>query len=298
MISAVPLNSSFSRRQNTLKKSVSYSGTSVHTGKWVSLTLSPAPPGTGIVFHRSDCPESPEIPAQIDSVVDTQRSTTIGRQGFFVSTVEHLCSALRGSDVDNARVEVSDQELPIGDGSARIYQDMIETAGIEPQGADAVVFALKDPVTFFDGESYLAALPSEEFRVSYTLHYPNVALMHHQFVSFSIDAATYKSEIAPCRTFSLYEELKPLLDKGLIKGGSLENSVVIKDGFVMNDSGLRFSNEMARHKVLDLIGDLSLMGCCLKAHIIGYRTGHKANVQFGKELLKTLKTEELQCLTE
>jgi len=291
-------NLNFSTRpQKTIKKAVSFSGIGIHSGKWVTLRLSPAKPDTGIQFKRSDIPESPLIPAHVNSVVDTRRSTTIGKQGFFVSTVEHLCAALKAYEVDNVLVEVSDQELPIGDGSAKIFVELLDEAQVVEQMATKPMIKLAAPVIWSEGDGYIIALPDECLRFSYSLHYPNSKLLQNQFYSHYLTPEGFKRDIAPCRTFSCYEEVQPLLEKGLIKGGSLENTIVVKDEVVLNQEGLRFKDEMARHKVLDMIGDFCLSGLDVKAHIIGHRTGHQANIQMGKEIRKILNTEELQCLS-
>jgi len=261
----------------------------------VTLTLSPAKPNTGILFQRSDIPESPLIPAHVDSVVDTQRCTVIGKQGSFIGTIEHLCAALKAYEIDNVFVQVSDQELPIGDGSSQVFVDLLDEAGIEVQEVMTPIFKLNRPVHWADGDTYIMALPYEGLRFSYSLHYPNSEVLQNQFHSHLLSVEGFKNEIAPCRTFACYEEVQPLMDLGLIKGGSLENTVVIKDGSVLNKGGVRFDNEMARHKLLDMVGDLSLAGIHINAHILGHRTGHYANIQFAKELCKVLNTEELQC---
>lgn len=283
------------RPQKTIRDQVSFSGIGIHSGKWVELTLSPALANTGIQFQRSDIPESPSIPAIVDSVVDTRRCTVIGKHGFCVGTIEHLCAALKAYEVDNVLVRVSDQELPIGDGSAKVFVDLIEQAGIQTQECMTPILTLNQPIYWADEKSYMMALPYDGVRFSYSLHYPNSEILQNQFHSHLLLSEDFKKEIAPCRTFACYEEVQPLMDRGLIKGGSLENTVVIKDGNILNEGGIRFENEMARHKLLDMVGDFSLTGLNIHAHIIGHRTGHQANIQFASQLCKVLKVKELQC---
>ncbi|NGX57896.1 MAG: UDP-3-O-acyl-N-acetylglucosamine deacetylase [Chlamydiae bacterium] len=283
------------RNQRTLSKVVSISGIGIHSGKSVTLTLCPADPNTGVVFQRMDLPGEPLIPASVDHVVNTNRSTTIGIKDAFVNTVEHVCAALKAYEVDNVLVQVSDQETPIGDGSSRVFVEMIEESGIEEQSETTSIVKIDRPVFWSKGETYLVALPHYDFRVSYSLHYPNAKLLQNQFHTITLSPEIFKEEIASCRTFSCYGEVQPLMDQGLIKGGSLENTLVIKDDAVLNPKGLHFENEMARHKLLDLIGDFSLTGLNLHAHIIGYRTGHDANIQFAKELRDSINTEKLTC---
>jgi UDP-3-O-[3-hydroxymyristoyl] N-acetylglucosamine deacetylase len=275
------------RPQRTLKKEVSYCGVGIHTGKEVVMRLCPAPPHSGIVFQRVDLAGAPKIPAAIEYVQDTARSTTIGIGSYSVQTVEHLLAALSACQIDNLCVQINEGEPPIGDGSARLFVELIEEAGLEEQEAVTMLPLLKQPVYFSQGQTHLVALPAEEFRISYTLHYPNTPLIRSQYLSLQITPETFKEEIANCRTFALYEEITYLKEQGLIRGGSLENAIVIKGDAVFNEGGLRHPDEMVRHKILDLIGDLSLVGHFL-AHVIVIRSGHTANVALGKALLAQL----------
>ncbi len=269
----------------------------IHTGKEVSLSFCPAPEHSGIVFQRVDLPGKPTIPAEVEYVQDTSRCTTIGVGSCQVLTVEHVLAALYAYQIDNLCIQVSEGEPPVGDGSSKPFVAMIEEAGIEEQESVTSVAFLKQPVSFTQGDTHLVALPSEEYRVSYTLHYPNTPVIRSQYYSLSIDAHSFKEEIAPCRTFALYEEITKLMECGLIRGGSLENAVVIKDDVIFSKEGLRFPNEMARHKILDLIGDLSLVGIPFVAHIIAIRSGHTSNVglarELGKEFSQNLR--EVSC---
>lgn len=275
---------------NTLQGEISFSGIGVHTGVDVELTFRPAPSGTGIVFRRIDLPGAPEIPATLDFVQDTTRCTTIGQGNVQVKTIEHVMAALHAYGIANLYVDVTAEEPPVGDGSSIMFASMIEEVGILDQEM-AKPFSLEQPVAWSEGEMHLVALPCDHFHVSYTLSYPKSPLLRAQYQSLAITAETFRKELAPCRTFSLYEEISPLLDSGLIKGGSLNNSIVIKDDAVISKDGLHFPDEMVRHKILDLIGDLSLLGGPLHFHVIAIRSGHRANYQFAKELKKHLIRE-------
>ena len=275
------------RLQRTLKKHVSFSGVGIHTGKEVSIRFCPAPVHSGIFFQRTDLPGKPTIPAAVEYVQDTSRSTTIGIGSCSVQTVEHVLAALSAYQIDNLCIQVTDGEPPIGDGSSMTFVDLIEEAGIEEQEATKTIVSLKHPVHFSHGQTHLVALPSDEFRISYTLHYPNTPVIRSQYLSLVVNSTNFKEQVATCRTFALYEEITYLMEHGLIRGGSLENAVVIKDDVVFSKEGLRFPDEMVRHKILDLIGDLSLVGIPFLAHVIAIRAGHTANVALGKELMKS-----------
>lgn len=276
------------RYQKTLKKEVSYSGVGIHTGKEVTIRFCPAAENTGIRFQRMDLPGKPIIPAAVEYVQDTSRSTMIGVGDCSIQTVEHVLAALNAYQIDNLCIQVTENETPISDGSSNTFVKLIEDAGVQTQNDVKNVVYLKEPIYFSDGMTHLVALPSNEYRISYTLHYPKNKLIGSQYYSIAVDEQSFKDEIASCRTFVLYKEIKALMEKGLIKGGSLENAVVIKEDVVLCKEGLRFPDEMVRHKILDLIGDLSLVGIPFMAHIIAVRSGHTSNVQLGKQLIKHL----------
>jgi UDP-3-O-[3-hydroxymyristoyl] N-acetylglucosamine deacetylase len=270
--------------QKTLKRAASISGIGLFTGEKASATLLGAPAGAGIVFRRVDLPGSPEIPARLESVRDTLRSTRLATASASLAMVEHLLSALSASEIDNCRIDVEGPEVPACDGSARPFFELIEQAGTLQQEAPKNILRIERPVHFSDREAHLVALPSDDLKISYTLHYPQSQLLGSQFYSFSVSREGYKAEIASCRTFSLYEEIAPLIERGFIKGGGLDNALVIKENRILNPEGARFPDEMVRHKILDLLGDLSLIGRPLKAHIIAIRSGHASNIAFAKLL--------------
>jgi len=279
------------RKQKTLKKPVQFSGIGVHTGKNVSMRFCPAKEGSGIVFKRVDLPASPLIPATIEYVCDTTRSTTLGIADLRIHTVEHVLAALRAYQIDNLIIELNNVEPPVGNGSSDVFVEMIEKAEIEEQKATLPIVKIEKPIYFSEGDIHTVALPAEEFRISYTLSYPQPKVLQGQFHSLAITPESFKREIAPCRTFCLYHEISYLMDRGLIKGGSLDNGIVIKDDAVLSKGGLFFPDEMARHKILDMIGDLSLVGFHFLAHLISIRSGHATNFAFAKVLYNYITME-------
>lgn len=276
------------RTQRTIKREVSYSGVGIHTGKEVSLRFCPAPENSGILFQRIDLPGKPTIPASIEYVQDTSRSTTIGIENVRVHTVEHVLAAIRAFHIDNLIIQVNEAEPPIADGSSSVFVEMINQAGVISQNAEVPIIYLKNPVYWSQGSIHLVAIPANEYRISYTLHYPQNPIIRSQYFSCVITQENFVEDIASCRTFALYEEIAALMERGLIKGGSLENAVVVKDDAIISKEGLRFPDEMVRHKILDIVGDLSLVGYEFMAHVIAVRSGHMSNVAFGKELLKQM----------
>jgi UDP-3-O-[3-hydroxymyristoyl] N-acetylglucosamine deacetylase len=277
--------------QKTISFSVTLKGKGLHAGNVSSLTFSPAPQGTGVLFRRVDLNPVVEIPAHVDFVKETMRSTDLGAKGAVIKTVEHLLSAVYVLGITNLYIDISGDEIPILDGSSLPFFQALENAQVVSQNLSTPVYQLPHPVYYSSGETCLVALPSENFRISYTLDYPNHSWIGSQYYSYNVELETYSREIAPCRTFCLYEELTALTVKGLIKGGSLDCAVVIKEDGIVNKDGLHFENEMVRHKILDLIGDLSLVGKLFSAHVIAIRSGHCSNVAFAKEILNTLKME-------
>lgn len=283
------------RKQRTLSKAVSFSGIGIHTGEKVSLTFCPAKEGSGIVFKRIDLTGHPKIPATIEYVKDTARSTTIGINDIRIHTVEHVLAAIRAYGIDNLEIEISSIEPPIGNGSSDVFVTMIEEAGIVEQQDAKPIAKLKSPVFWSEGDIHLVALPHPTYRISYTLNYPETPALRAQYHSLDITPESFKKEISPCRTFSLYQEVAALMDRNLIKGGSLDNAVIIKDEVVFSKGGLFFSNEMARHKILDLVGDLFLVGLEFQAHIISICSGHASNVAFAKKIYEHITEKGNVC---
>jgi UDP-3-O-[3-hydroxymyristoyl] N-acetylglucosamine deacetylase len=275
--------------QQTLKKEVIFSGMGLFTGRDAVVKLCPAPLDSGIVFKRVDIPGAPEVPAKLEYLKEATRCTMLEKESASIQTVEHLLAAIRAAEIDNLLIEISGPEIPIYDGSANYFSQMIREAGVLSQDGEKKVAQLSEPVSWSSGEIHLVALPSNEFRVSYTLHYPQSPYLRSQFFSIALDCKKFEQEIAPCRTFTLYEDVAPLIEKGILKGGGLENGVVIKGTEVMNPEGVRFPDEMVRHKVLDLIGDLTLIGMPFLAHIIAIRSGHAAHHAFARQLVNHMR---------
>jgi UDP-3-O-[3-hydroxymyristoyl] N-acetylglucosamine deacetylase/3-hydroxyacyl-[acyl-carrier-protein] dehydratase len=273
--------------QTTLAKSASISGSSLHTGEKVTLTVHPAPVGHGRKFKRKDLADEPIIDAKIENVKTVERSTTIAEGSVKVHTVEHVLSALSGMGVDNALIEMDANEPPIGDGSSQPYVELIKKAGIVEQTAPRSEFHVSETL-FLETKSgsLMTIVPDSSFRVSCTQVGPDGRFT--QFYSTEITPAIYEKEIAPARTFVYYEDVKPLMDKGLIKGGSLENAVVVRGDSVLSKEPLRFREEFARHKILDIVGDLALIGRPIKGHVIAVKPGHGANTDLARALSKQL----------
>ena len=277
--------------QHTLAKAASLSGTSLHTGAKVSLKMQPAPPDSGIKFKRKDLQDEPTIDATIANVKTVERATTIGEGSMRVHTVEHVLSALSALGVDNAVVEMDANEPPIGDGSALAYVEAIKKAGIVPQEAPRLFFHVREPISVeTKSGSLLVLLPDDEFRISCTQAGPDNRFT--QFMSTPITPAIYEREIAPARTFVYYEDVQSLMEKNLIKGGSLENAIVVRGDSVLSKEPLRFPDEFVRHKILDIIGDLALLGRAIRGHIVAVKPGHGANTDLARALAKVQKATE------
>ena len=288
-------------KQRTIKTPVGLTGVGVHTGNKTRLIFKPAPVNTGVLFIRADLPGMPGVKAVVENVSGVCRGTTISKNGIEVHTIEHVLAAIRGCAVDNILVELDSNEPPVGDGSAVAYVRMIRSAGIEEQDAFREEIVLKESVWVSKDNAAIAMIPADELRVSYTMDFKHPTLPA-QFVSFSINEKTFDEEIAPGRTFCFYHELEGLIEQGLIKGGSLDNAIVIGDGVIFSKEKLRFSDEFARHKILDLVGDLSLVGKAVIGHVIAMRSGHELNVKLALKLTeiakKNVKGEPIRKSTE
>jgi len=264
--------------QQTLAAPATLEGSSLHTGQKVTLTIKPAPADSGFQFRRIDLDDQPFIDADVSKVQTVERATTLAEGSVKVHTVEHVISALTGMGVDNALIEMDANEPPIGDGSSAPFVELIKQAGIVTQDVPAKVWEIREPLFYDSGNgSFITIVPDKEFRVSCTNVGPDGRFT--QYFSSVVNPETYEKEIAPARTFVYYEDVKPLLDKGLIKGGSLENAVVIRGEEIMSKEPLRFDNEFARHKALDVIGDLMLSGKRITGHVICVKPGHGPNTK-------------------
>jgi UDP-3-O-[3-hydroxymyristoyl] N-acetylglucosamine deacetylase/3-hydroxyacyl-[acyl-carrier-protein] dehydratase len=269
--------------QHTLAKPATLEGTSLHTGNKVTLTIKPAPEDHGFKFRRVDLADQPFIEANVDKVQTVERATTLAEGSVKVHTVEHILSALTGMGVDNAIIEMDANEPPIADGSAAPYVEMIKQAGLEKQSLSRKIWEIREPIHMeTKNGSIITIVPDKDFKVSVTNVGPEGRFT--QFFSTTVTPESYEKEIAPARTFVYYEDVKALFDKGLIKGGSVENAVVIRGEEVMSKEPMRFSNEFARHKALDVIGDLLLAGKRIMGHVICVKPGHGPNTLMAKKL--------------
>ena len=284
-----------SLKQTTVREAKSVKGSALHTGSDVTLTVKPAAANTGYIFKRTDLADEPTVTAHIDNVKQVERATTLGEGSVKIHTVEHLLSALRGCGIDNALIEINANEPPIGDGSGKLFVEMLEQAGKVELDAVVAEYELHEPirVTGRDG-GYIIAWPSDRFEVSCTN--ANHIGKHTQFRTWNPETGNYPKEIAQARTFVFYEEVQPLMEKGLIKGGSLENAVVIRGDAILSREPLRYEDEFVRHKILDVIGDLSLFPVRLKAHIYAVKPSHALNVELAREIYKQYKARQAQRL--
>lgn len=273
-------------RQHTLAKPATIEGTSLHTGEKVTLTLRPAPENFGIKFRRIDIEDKPFIPAAVEKVQKVERATSIAEGAVNVHTVEHVLSALSGMGVDNAIIEMDAQEPPIGDGSAQPFVQLIKQAGLVVQNDPRHVFEVREPIHIESRDgSLLTIVPDKKFRISCTNVGPQGRTT--QYYSTEITPAIYEKEIASARTFTFYEDIAHLLQKGLIKGGTLESAIVIRGDTAWTKYPLRFEEEFVRHKILDLVGDLSLFGRRILGHVIAVKPGHGPNAELTRALLKS-----------
>jgi UDP-3-O-[3-hydroxymyristoyl] N-acetylglucosamine deacetylase len=271
-------------RQQTLASTVALSGIGLHTGVPVHVRICPAPANSGVIFKRTDL-DGFAIEAESRHVARVSYATSLMKKGVLISTTEHLLSALAGLGVDNAVVEIDNLELPIVDGSALPFVKLIRAAGLRKQRARRLYARILKPLEIVDGVKRIAVYPSETFRISYSIAFPH-PVIGTEALDFTPGTGNYEEAIAPARTFGFLEEVEMLLKSGLVKGGSLENVVVLNREGVMNPEGLRFPDEFCRHKVLDLIGDISLLGHPLIGHVVADRAGHAMHVQLVSQLLR------------
>ena len=272
--------------QRTLQHDAALTGIALHTGARATLKIRPAEENTGIVFRRVDLPGAPEVRPLASNVVDVQRGTTIASGKGVVHTVEHVMSALHAYRIDNCVVEMDGMEPPICDGSALPYAELVESAGIVTQNAPARTFTPAAPVAVVHGGTRLVIIPDpEKLTISCVTSFRGCPF-DPQFCDFTLtEPELYRKEIAPGRTFVDYGDLKMLLAMGLVKGGSLDAAAIIHDGAILCKDGLRFSNEIVRHKILDLIGDLYLVGCRVTGTVVAVKSGHPTHVALAGKLL-------------
>ncbi len=262
------------RVEHTLGARVQCTGIGLHSGVPVDLVLRPAAAGTGVLFTRTDLGGEVRFPARAEWVVDTRLATTLGNGEHRLSTVEHLVSALSAMGVDNCTVEVSGPELPIMDGSASAFVYLIQQAGLRPQRRMRRRLVVRRPIEVREGDRWVRVVPSREFKLSVDIDYPHPAIGRQSLRGLRLSPRRFVRQIAPARTFGFLSEVQSLQAAGLALGGSLQNAVVLDDERVLNREGLRFPDEFVRHKTLDLIGDLALLGLPLQGHVQAMRSGH------------------------
>jgi UDP-3-O-[3-hydroxymyristoyl] N-acetylglucosamine deacetylase len=279
----------FMTSQRTLRRTIACAGIGLHSGKKVTLTLKPAPADHGVRFRRVDL-DGLEIPAHVSHLAAFQYATGLARDAGAVDTVEHLLAALASQGVDNALVELNHPEVPIMDGSAAPFVYLIQEAGTKKLGAPRKYLRARQPVSLSQGDKRIALYPADEFRISYSISFDH-PMLRHQSMTMSITEESFAEEIAPARTFGFLKEVEMLRQRGLALGGSLDNAIVLGETGALNT--LRFEDEFVRHKILDVVGDLSLVGFPLVGHLVVERGGHALHTAFASRLLEQPETWEL-----
>lgn len=272
-----------------------FHGIGLHTGRYASVTLKPAPRDTGVIFHRTD--RMMVVRAHIGAVTDTAFATTLGNETIKIKTVEHIMAVLAGLGIDNVIIEVDGPEIPILDGSSTELVGIILKAGIAKQGKKRPYLRITRPISMEDGHSEVAIYPYDGRKITYRIYFSH-HLLGEQNLDIELNEETFIREIAPARTFGFLKDVEYMMAKGLAKGGSLNNAVILSDTGVMNSSGLRFKDEFVRHKVLDLIGDFSLIGFPIYGHIFASKSGHSTNLKFMKKLLSCPECWEIVSESE
>ena len=281
--------------QRTIDNKISCSGIGLHSGKTVHLTLKPAPVNHGIKFVRKDLPDDPTIPARFNCVVDTSLATVIGSDGVIVSTIEHLMACFAGLSIDNIIVELDSYEVPVMDGSAGPFTDMIMSAGIREQEASRHFFVLKEPIELEQDGKFVGAYPDTTFKISCNIEFEH-PLIRKQSCSIEVVDRIFEREISSARTFGFLHEVEYMKQYGLARGGSLDNAVVIDEKDILNDGGLRYQDEFVRHKLLDCIGDFSLLGMPILGHIVTKKSGHAFNHAFLEKFFRKKASWQTQTL--
>ena len=281
-------------KQRTLKNVIRATGVGLHTGKKIFLTLRPAPANAGIIFRRVDLDDPVEIEAKSDNVGDTMLSTSLVKGDVKISTVEHLLSALAGFGIDNAYVDLSADEVPIMDGSAGPFVFLIQSAGVEEQNAPKHFMRIREKIRVEDGDKWAMFEPFEGFKVGFTIEFDH-PMFHEENCKAEIDFSTtsYVKEVSRARTFGFMREVELLRENNLALGGSLDNAIVVDDYRILNEDGLRYEDECVKHKILDAIGDLYLLGHSLIGSFTGFKSGHALNNRLLRELLAKESAWEL-----
>ena len=270
--------------QHTISSPISFSGVGLHTGVFTKLQIFPAAPETGIVFRRVDL-DNFEIEANIKNVARVAYATTLMKQGVLISTVEHLLSSLYAFRIDNALIEINNLEVPILDGSALPFTNQIQRVGLKKQPANRKYIVIKKSLTIEDRDRIISVHPAKSFQIGYSIDFDH-PLIYQQDFNFNVSPEAFSTEIAPARTFGFYREVEELKKKGLIRGGSLDNAIVLTEKGILNDA-LRFKDEFVRHKVLDSIGDIALIGKPLIARIVADKAGHALHTHLVNRILNT-----------
>jgi len=283
--------------QRTIAQQVAISGTGLHSGQRINMTLRPADAGTGIIFHRTDGNQVVSIEARSENVVDTQLATVLGRGNTRISTVEHLMAALAAYGIDNLHIDIDGPEVPIMDGSAAPFVSIIEDAGLRNLPKSRKFLAIRKPITVIDGEKRVNIIPSRFFRVTFDIafEHPCIALQQR---SVKVTSETFRRDLSPARTFGFLRDVEQLKAAGLARGGSLKNAIVVDDERILNPEGLRFQDEFVRHKILDAVGDLSLLGYPILGHVRAYKAGHDINHQLVEKILATPEAWQLLEFSE
>ncbi|MBT4107435.1 MAG: UDP-3-O-acyl-N-acetylglucosamine deacetylase [Proteobacteria bacterium] len=274
-------------RQRTLKTVIGATGVGLHTGEKVLLTLRPAPVGTGIIFRRVDLDPVIDIPASLENVCDTRLSTTLEHRGTRVSTVEHLMAAFAGLHIDNAVVELDSTEVPIMDGSAAVFVFLIQSAGIEMQSEAKRFIRIKNRIEVREGDKWARFEPYDGFRLSFSIDFDHPTMKSSaQHATVDLSETSFTKEVSRARTFGFLQDVEALREAGLARGGSLDNAIVLDDDRVINDDGLRYGDEFVKHKILDAIGDLYLLGYPLIGTFSAHKSGHGLNNGLLRELVE------------
>jgi UDP-3-O-[3-hydroxymyristoyl] N-acetylglucosamine deacetylase len=282
-------------RQRTLKQPASCSGIGLHSGKAVNLTIKPAAINYGIKFIRTDLQDNPSITAHFNKVVDTSLATVIGSNGCIVSTIEHLMASFAGFSIDNAMVELDAYEVPVMDGSAGPFIDLIKTAGIKEQPAARHFFVIKEPIVLEEDGKTVAVYPGDTFKITCFIEFDH-PLIGQQFYEMEISDDGFEAEICRARTFGFLHEVEYMKRYGLARGGSLENAVVIDKHRILNQDGLRYSDEFVRHKILDCLGDFSLLGMPILGHLMVNKSGHAFNHAFLEKFFSEKRSWETRIV--
>lgn len=286
-------------KQRTLKNVIRATGVGLHSGETVYLTLRPATPDTGIVFRRIDLDPVVEIAAKAENVGETLLSTSLTQHGQVISTVEHLLSAFAGLGIDNAYIDINAAEVPIMDGSAGPFVFLIQSAGIEEQSVAKQFIRIKQTILLEDGDKWAKLEPFDGFKVSFTIDFEHPAFTGRpQQVGVDFSSTSFVREVSRARTFGFMKDIEKLRENNLALGGSMDNAIVVDDYRVLNDDGLRYEDEFVRHKVLDAIGDLYLLGHSLIGAFSGYKSGHKVNNMLLRKLLQEKDAWELVSFEE